>query len=187
MFIPLSNKLKKLSLAQGKIVSLLTLILSLVLIIWIWSERWELGHLATAGYLGIFLIMFLSSATVLVAVPGLASVFIAANSLNPIFLSFSAGLGSALGELVGYFFGKSGGEILSLEKRSRKFKIINDYFQKHGFITILVFAFLPLPFDLVGLAAGTAGYPLKKFFPAVLLGKSLKALTIATLGGRLID
>lgn len=159
----------------------------MMLIVWIWLERWELGHLGQAGYFGIFLVMFLSSATVLVAVPGLASVFIAANSLNPILLGLTAGLGSALGELIGYFFGKSGGEILALEKRSRRFKTINEYFQKHGFLTILIFAFLPLPFDFIGLAAGTAGYSLKKFFLAVMLGKSLKASAVAVLGGRLID
>lgn len=51
------------------------------------------------GYLSVFAISLLSSATVLIPAPGLAVVFAMGGALDPVTLGIVAGIGSGLGEL----------------------------------------------------------------------------------------
>jgi len=60
------------------------------------------------GYLSVFAISLLSSATVLIPAPGLAVVFAMGRALDPVTLGIVAGIGSGLGELSGYIAGASG-------------------------------------------------------------------------------
>jgi uncharacterized membrane protein YdjX (TVP38/TMEM64 family) len=56
---------------------------------------------------------------------------------------------------------------------------------KNGFLTIFVLAVIPNPFfDLAGICSGLAGYPLKKFLLATILGKSVKFISFSLLGAK---
>ncbi len=70
--------------------------------------REDLARLAAYGYPGIFLITFVSSSTVILPVPGLALVFAAGASFNPLLVGLVAGIGAGLGEITGYLVGYSG-------------------------------------------------------------------------------
>jgi len=134
------------------------------------------------GYFGIFLLMFISSATILMPVPGLVGIPIAGMLLNPLYVGIVGGIGSALGELSGYFAG-CGGRVIIEKNKTGIYKTIKRWMKRNGFLTIFIFAALPNPFfDAAGLAAGTLEYPLWEFLLACLAGKILKCVVLAYLG-----
>ncbi len=136
------------------------------------------------GYLGVFLISLFSAATIFVPLPGWGIVLAMGAILNPFIVGIIAGIGSALGEFTGYFFGKGVTE-LTLEKQKmlgkyRKWMVRNDM------LAIFVFAFLPNPFfDLAGLAAGAANMPKREFFVACAAGRMLRYVIFGYLGAAL--
>ena len=80
-------------------------LLTTVTVLWLaWQLRGSLEDLISYGYVGAFLAMFVSSATIILPAPGIVMVFaIAAAGANPILVGLFAGIGAGLGELVGYF------------------------------------------------------------------------------------
>ncbi len=139
----------------------------------------------TFGYLGILGAGIISSATIFFPIPLYLIIFFSTSlGLNPLAVGLLAGLGNAVGELTGYFVGLGGTTFV--EERKKKtpkfyFKFLR-FFENYGFIVIFLAAFLPFPFDIVGMMSGAAKYDLKKFFIATFLGKSLKCLLIAYAG-----
>ena len=87
----------------------------------------------------------------------------------------------ALGELTSYFIGLGGNNLMK-EKYKKAVKRFEKFFKKYGFISIVVTAFIPFPFDIVGISAGIARYDIKKFLLAVFIGRFFKALLLALLG-----
>ncbi|MEM3555865.1 MAG: VTT domain-containing protein [Candidatus Micrarchaeia archaeon] len=140
----------------------------------------------TLGYLGVFLLMFLSSATIVLPVPGLAGVVVAGCFLNPFLVGVVGGVGSALGETTGYIAGLGGKAVV--ERGKRKFyNRIRKWMKRNGFITIFIAAALPNPFfDVAGLAAGALDYPFWKFLLACMGGKIIKCIALAYLGYALV-
>ena len=134
------------------------------------------------GYPGITLIMFFSSATVLLPAPGFAAVLGAATVINPWIVGPFAGLGSAVGELTGYMVGLGSRE--AIEARHGKWwGRAEVWMKKNGFCTILVFASIPNPFfDAIGVIAGSLGLPVKRVFLACLIGNTIKYTSLALLG-----
>lgn len=143
--------------------------------------------LASLGYFGIFLGSFITNATVIFPTPFHIAVFLVAPQMNPIILGIVAGFGAALGELVGYLIGYHGKRILP-EKQEKQLKGIGEKFHKYGGVLVLtVFAATPLPDDVVGIFCGMVHYPRKKFFLAMLLGKTIMFTTIALAGFYSLD
>ena len=59
--------------------------------------------------------------------------------------------------------------------------------RRNAFLTILGLAFVSVVLaDVAGLVAGRVGYSYRKFFLATFLGKALRFLLVALLGGRLL-
>ena len=139
-------------------------------------------HFSTLGYLGVFLFMFFSSATVLFPMPGLAAVFVMGRYMNPLFLGIAAGLGASFGELTGYAFGYSG-KIMLDAKKMLIYERAKGWVKKNGFYVIFGFAVIPSPADIVGIAAGTLNYPVWKFWIASALGNIIKCMIFAYIGG----
>ncbi len=142
---------------------------------------WAQAFVETTGYLGIFLVSFIGSASIILPVPFIAVVFSAGAFLNPLFVGISAGFGAALGELTGYGVGYGGQKIM--KKYKPYFDLAEKWFQKHGgFFVIFIFAVTPLPSDVIGLLCGAMKYPVKKFIIASLLGKIVANLIVAYAG-----
>lgn len=134
------------------------------------------------GYLGIFLIMLLNNATVILPAPGLLAVLAAARSYNPLFVGLAGGLGAALGELTGYLFGYGSLAFMD-EGKSKLYRSVEKWMKRNGFLTIIVLAAIPNPFfDLAGMTAGTMKYPWQKFLLACAIGQVAKATAIAYFG-----
>ncbi len=65
---------------------------------------------------------------------------------------------------------------------------ITPWIDKHGTLAIFLLASIPNPFfDIVGIAAGVAKIPVKKFLFACWLGQLLKATAFAYAGAHSIN
>lgn len=140
------------------------------------------SQLTTLGYFGIFLISLIGSSTIIFPLPVAALIFGAATVLNPLILGVTAGAGAALGELVGYAFGR-GGRVLGEKKFEKELERARRMFKQYGgFFALVIFAATPLPDDIVGIVAGLLKYEIKKFFIAVLIGKIVFHLILSYAG-----
>jgi membrane protein YqaA with SNARE-associated domain len=146
----------------------------------IYVFRDSFRHLASLGYIGIFLLSILANATILLPAPGVAFVFGMGAVFNPFFVALAAGTGAAIGELSGYIAGYSGQAII---QRSRYEQQLEGWMRKYGGRTILVLAFIPNPlFDIAGMIAGVLKMPLWKFLLFCWIGKTLKMFLFAYAG-----
>jgi membrane protein DedA with SNARE-associated domain len=143
---------------------------------------WGSSIVSGWGYLGIFAISLVSSATIILPVPYFAFVFAAGAVLNPLLVGIAGGLGAAIGELTGYVIGFGGKKLLN-EKHERMLERTEKWVEKHGFFAVvIVFAATPLPDDIIGILGGALSYDVKKFFAACLIGKLALNLSIAFAG-----
>jgi membrane protein YqaA with SNARE-associated domain len=139
------------------------------------------------GYLGVFLIPFIGSASFILPMPGLAVIATGGAFLDPVFgippwivVGLLAGLGEALGELTGYAAGYGGRAVL---EQRRFMGRLEGWMHRQGSVVMFCMAALPNPFfDVAGVIAGVVRMPLWKFFIAVLLGKIVKSMYVAGAG-----
>lgn len=142
--------------------------------------RDQVGKLGDLGYLGIFLTMLITSATLILPAPGLAFVFVLGKTFNPLFLGIAAGAGSTLGELTGFAAGYSGSGVVENVDAYRR---IEGYVKKYDLLPIIVLAAIPNPlFDVAGFAAGALGIEWWKFLLATFIGKAIKCVAVAYAG-----
>jgi membrane protein YqaA with SNARE-associated domain len=144
----------------------------------------DLRALLALGYPGVTIVMFFSSATVLLPAPGFATVVAASGlgQLNPWALGLFAALGSSIGELTGYLVGLGGRQALH-QSGGRWTRRCEYFMRRWGFLTILVMASFPNPFfDAVGILAGSLGYPARRLWLACMIGNGLKYTALALLG-----
>ncbi|MBI5082424.1 MAG: VTT domain-containing protein [Chloroflexi bacterium] len=158
------------------------LIIVIAITIFVYSIRHEVRMLKQYGYVGIFAINVIGSATIVLPAPALSMVFMAGglNALDPFWIGVAAGAGATLGELTGYGAGFSGQAIVEHAKMYERLHQLTD---RYGMLTIFILAVIPLPFfDLAGMAAGALRMPLHKFMIATLSGKLIKMWLAAYAG-----
>ncbi len=137
----------------------------------------KIAELAALGYLGAFLIMLVSNATVIMPAPGLVFVFAMGSTLNPWLLGLAAGTGAALGELTGYMAGYGGATPLENTALYNRF---DRWMDRFGPLMILVLSIIPNPlFDMAGLLAGASHMPLWQFLSAAWIGKVVQSTILA--------
>jgi membrane protein DedA with SNARE-associated domain len=163
-------------------------IFALILLVIIWLFRRQFTSMGHLGLLGIFFVNFFASATVVVPLPGVASVFLGGAVLDPIAVGVVSGLGASLGELLAYFVGFGGRAFVGRGgEQEQLIAMIEKFFHSAGFITTLVFSALPVPvFDVIGLLAGSLNYPVWKFFFATLIGRVGRNILIAWTGEKFL-
>ncbi|MEX2599325.1 MAG: VTT domain-containing protein [Dehalococcoidia bacterium] len=133
-----------------------------------------------AGYVGIFVLNFVSSATVFIPVPGILAKFFGGAYLNPWYVGVVSGLGMALGEILTYMLGFSGHRFA---ERSRWYPTVAGWLRRRGGVVIVVFATVPNPiFDAIGIAAGGLRYPFWRYVVLVTIGTILNGLLLAHAG-----
>ncbi len=162
---------------------LITVILTIIVLAIGWlvlnKQKFFISLMKTYGYLGIFLVNLIGSSTIIFPLPSSIVTFTAGAVLNPFFVGLFSGLGSAIGEFTGYALGFGGRKVIE-KKYKKDIKKTERLFQKYGgFLIIVLFAATPLPDDVVGIIGGTLKYPLKKFFIASLIGKTILNLILA--------
>jgi membrane protein YqaA with SNARE-associated domain len=138
------------------------------------------------GYLGAFLISLIASATIVLPAPGLAIIIGLGRALDPVTLGIVAGVGSAIGELTGYYVGREGRFLVPASQRQR-FEQLHRLTGRYGAALLFVLAAFPFPFfDFAGIIAGMLRMNLYAFLAAVGLGKSVKYIVLIWLGERSI-
>ena len=141
----------------------------------------DIGRFSSYGYLGVFLIALVSTATIIFPSPGWAAVIAMSAYLDPLLIGIAAGTGAAIGELTGYFAGKGARDMLNNHvKQSKK---IHELVKKYGAPGIFILSFIPNPlFDIAGIAAGSVKMHWLKFLMACALGRVLRYTLLAIAG-----
>lgn len=160
------------------------LCLSLFVALLITKYHDQIEALKGYGYLGAFIIGFLSNATVIVPAPSLAFTVALGGILNPILVGVAVGAGEALGELTGYLVGLSGNAVI--ENRPQ-YHTMRSYMDRYGGWVFFVLAIIPNPFfDIAGIAAGIVRFPVWLFLLSTWAGKTAKAIVLAGAGRQLL-
>ena len=133
----------------------------------------------TYGYLGAFLISLVTNATVVLPVPGFMLFFALGAAFNPVLIGLTAGIGGTIGEMTAYLLGFSGRGVI---KNVKFYDQAVIWLKKWGSLTVFVFALTPLPFDVLGIAAGLLRFPVWKFFAACFFGKTILYIGLALAG-----
>lgn len=129
------------------------------------------------GLIGLFGLSALSSATLLLPVPGIALTVLAATIADPILVGLAAGLGQTVGELTGYLAGTSGGALAGERLVSSR---MGGWMRRRGGLTLFVLGLIPNPaFDVAGILAGALRLPLATFLAATGCGKVLRNVLVA--------
>ena len=140
---------------------------------------WATGtfNIETAGYASIWLLSFIAAALIFLPVSALAAVCVAvAVDLNPFVVAVVAASAESIGELTGYLAGMGGKSFFEHKRFYLRFK---NLCEKYSFLCLLIASAIPNPlFDVLGVAAGSILYPLKKFLVLVCIGKTLKFLWV---------
>jgi len=148
--------------------------------VYVFSIRDQAEKFAIYGYPGIFLLSFLSYATVFLPAPGLAVIATMAAVFNPIIVALVAAAGATLGELSGYLAGFSGQVLV---ERADIYARLSIWMRKNGPLTIYFLAAIPNPFfDIAGVIAGVLKMSLVSFLISCWLGETTKMVVIALLG-----
>jgi membrane protein YqaA with SNARE-associated domain len=159
---------------------ILALLVVIGLSIFIFSIRDQAEQLGVYGYPGIFILAFLSYATVILPAPAVAVVFAMGAVFNPLGVALAAGAGAALGEITGYLAGFSGQGIV---ERVPQYIKLENWMRKYGNPTIFVISAIPNPFfDVAGAIAGTLRMPVIKFLFWCWLGETTKMIFFAYFG-----
>jgi uncharacterized membrane protein YdjX (TVP38/TMEM64 family) len=157
--------------------TVLVIVLALAAALYFREHLQQLQHL---GYGAVFLVGMISSATVVIPVPGLAVSGVMGGVLNPWLVGLVGGLGQAMGELSGYMAGYSGQQLVG---RSKLHDRLARWTQRYGGWAIFGLAAVPNPaFDIAGLAAGALRFPLWKFVLSCVAGEIVKNTLIAMAG-----
>jgi len=159
--------------------SLLILLVVIAISIGIFIFRDKIVELKGFGYAGAFLVSLVSNATIVLPAPGILIIMALGASLSPVLVGLAAGVGAAIGEMSCYLAGVSGRGLI---ENSRLYDRLEGWLNKWGFLAVFVFAATPLPFDILGIAAGILRYPLWKFFFACCLGKIVISIVAAYAG-----
>lgn len=137
------------------------------------------AELAKYGYLGVFLLTFICSATIFFPTPGFIIVF--AMVMSPAFswplVALAAAVGGGLGESSAYIAGY-GGNVIIVPEQWKRYRRAEDWTRRYGGVAVFVFSLAPfLPFDLAGIVAGAMRYPFWKFLMATLAGRLIRSFS----------
>ena len=149
-------------------------------------EEWMKQFALQFSYLGVFIISFIGSMSVVFPIPYTIVILFLGTMLDPFFIAISGGLGSALGEFFGYLLGYYGRTAVS-EERRKKMDYMVKLFDSYGPVAIFLFALTPLPDDLLFIPLGVMHYPFWKAFVPALLGKTLMTFILAYSGQQSIE
>lgn len=162
---------------RTRILRVVALVFVVGLSIGLYLVRDRVQDLKGFGYTGIFLISLLSSATIILPVPGLLVTSMMGAVFNPFWVAVAAGLGAALGEISGYLAGFSG---QGVAQKAEVYAKMEHWMRRYGGWTILVLAIIPNPiFDVAGMIAGALRMPMWKFLLWCIPGKIIKNLIFA--------
>ena len=147
----------------------------------------DLDELRRFGYLGIFLISLIGSASVILPLPGAAVVVSSGQFVDDVLgipfwlvVGIVAAFGETIGELTAYLAGVGGKAVIEDRPSYRR---LERWMQRRGTWTIFALSVIPNPlFDIAGFMAGAVRMPLWRFLITVFIGKAIKNSVLALVG-----
>lgn len=134
----------------------------------------KIQEFSTLGYIGLFVSCFVSNLSILLPTSSTIIIIAASLTLNPFICIVVGGIGTAFGEQASYVCGLIGSSGFDISTNRGK-EITTKWFERNSFLTVLLFAFVPLPvFDIIGIIAGAKRMSWWKYTLAAVLGKVLK-------------
>jgi uncharacterized membrane protein YdjX (TVP38/TMEM64 family) len=139
-----------------------------------------------AALLLVFGILTVVNVSILPLPFGVSVLLVAAENWNPVLVALAGSLGASIGEFSSYFFGYLGKRI-SIDENTPGYLTIRGWITKYGMWAIALLSFQPIiPFEIGGFIAGLARMPIRRFLPALWVGKFPKYLILIYLGSTLI-
>lgn len=145
--------------------------------LWAWMN----DLVANYGYLGAFFISIFGNFTVFFPVPFVLTIYAFGATLNPLLLGLVCGLGSTVGEFSAYLIGMGGRRVLH-DRYSKQLDTAKKLIAKYGVAIIFLFAFTPLPDDLILIPLGMMKFDIKRAIAAMFAGKFLMCTAVAYAG-----
>ncbi len=139
--------------------------------------REPVSALGRWGYLGVFVVMIINSATIILPSVGYAVLAASTQALNPVLVGIVGGLGATIGETTSYFLGRTGRSAMAGTGLLQRLLLRSE--GRWVGPVLFVFAALPLPFDIASIYAGTIHYPLHRYLLWVCPGKVIKTIMLA--------
>ncbi len=181
-------------------VVLLALLAAMAVLPWLMGV--DQDDLEGLGYPGVFIANFVGTATLFVPVPGLtaagqALIVALSETHNPWGVAFAGSAGMTLAETTAYTAGRIGRAVREESGRPVKGRwgralrragaLVDRLMLRWGFLTLLVLSAVPNPlFEFAGITAGVVRMNFWRFLLAVAIGKTMRALTLALVGGWLL-
>jgi len=134
--------------------------------------------------LGVFLMELIASSSILFPVPSYLATAMVGTLLNPYLVVVSASLGSSIGELSGYALGLGGRKAMGERFELRSLK---RAYARYGIWSILIFAAMPIPFDIIGILCGILRIPVRTFMALTFVGKLVRYSLLVIAGRRTRD
>ena len=147
-------------------------------------SKWIWGFLAPLGAWGVFLAAAIDEAFIGLPIDAIVAAYIYRDPHQFLVYLLAASVGSALGGIVIYVIGYTGGEVLLRKRLSpKRFAKIHASFEKHEFLALMLPAMLPppFPFKAVALAAAVFEMSLTRFLLAIFAGRLLRFAIIGFL------
>jgi len=160
---------------------ILSIIIS-ALLIHIIKAHFSLPKTQWIGYLSIFAIILVMNLS-FIPIPLVISILIAAAAVwNPLLVAIVGSLGACIGEMSGYYAGVFGKKIAIPDNLSG-YQLMKRWIDKYGFWAIAFLSLQPiLPIEVAGIISGATRMPVRKFFPALVLGKIPKYIILVYAG-----
>ena len=146
--------------------------------------KWIWGVLAPLGIWGVFAVAAVDAAFMGLPMDVIVAGYIYKDPHRFLLYVLLAALGSALGSIVMYVIGYTGGEILLRKRLSpERFEKIHASFEKHEFLALMLPAMLPppTPYKAVVLAAAAFEMSFVRFFLAIFAGRFFRFLILGLL------
>jgi membrane protein DedA with SNARE-associated domain len=126
------------------------------------------------GYLGIFLISFVSSLIPFIPIPYFPVLITASfnTNFNPNIISIISALGIVGAKTIIFFISYYGRKILS-DKTKKRMRPLQNLVRRYGWFGAFIAALTPIPDDIVYIPLGLAKYNPWKFATATFAGKVL--------------
>jgi len=170
---------------RTQVLRVMALLFVVTLTVLVFVNRKRVAELEAWGYPGIFLLSVFANASLILPVPGVLITSAMGAVFNPFWVAVAAGSGATVGEISGYLAGFSGRGVV---ERTRWHERVEHWIRHYGSLVVFLLAFFPNPlFDIAGITAGALKMPLWRFLIFCLLGKILKMLVFAYLGGTITN
>jgi membrane protein YqaA with SNARE-associated domain len=138
--------------------------------------------LAPLGAWGLGALAIVDTSSIPVPIDAMLITYVALDHRKFLIYCVMASVGSGIGSMVPYYFGRAGGEFLLLKRINRqRYEKLRDRFERQEFLAIMIPAMMPppMPVKVIEIAAGVFEMKPLWFFGAICAGKFVRFLVEA--------